>query len=243
MKPAPCLSKSWIAPSSRAVEGGQRCGEPSSKRPSARPRVQNGRSRASCSPAILTDPPLCADERGRSRAGRAIGRTSPIAGRPRGRRPPSAVRGWPRDRHRGHAAVGSHELARLLGHQPQHLLERVVGVEGQRGVREEGRQLARQLGLAAFEQGGLPGLRESALDHLERGEALEEEVAGRARDGAATSAASEASSERRQQRLLVGDGQVEHAELPAHRLARELVRDAERGLARFAAGTSSRADA
>jgi hypothetical protein len=40
----------------------------------------------------------------------------------------------------GHAAVGSYELARLLGHQPQHLLE-------------EGRQLTRQPRLAAFEQG------------------------------------------------------------------------------------------
>jgi hypothetical protein len=43
--------------------------------------------------------------------------------------------------------------ARLLGHQPQHLLERVGGVERQRGVREEGRQLTRQPRLAAFEQG------------------------------------------------------------------------------------------
>ena len=40
------------------------------------------------------------------------------------------VRGRPADRHRGHAAVGSHELARLLGHQPQHLLERVVRRRG-----------------------------------------------------------------------------------------------------------------
>ena len=60
--------------------------------------------------------------------------------------------------------------------------QRFRRLEGQRGVREEGRQLPRQLGLAALERGGLLGLGEPALDHLERGEALEEEVAGRPGD-------------------------------------------------------------
>ena len=66
---------------------------------------------------------------------------------------------WRRDR--GDAAVGTDELARLLGDQLEHLLERVVGVEGERGVGEEARQLPRQLGLAAFVEDLLPRLAEA----------------------------------------------------------------------------------
>ena len=182
--------------------------------------------------AILTEPPL-GGRTGRSRTGRATGRTPPTAYRPRSRRrlrrSGAAFRG-----HRRHAALGAHELACLLGHQPQHLLERVGGVEGERGIGQEGRQLTRHLGLAPFEPRCFAGpprtpagpsrTRTGSRGRSHRPPASRCWRLRRARR----------SGQQRQQGLLVGDGQVEHAQPPAHRLAPELVRDPERRLARVA---------
>ena len=57
-----------------------------------------------------------------------------------------------------------------------------MGVEGQGGVGEKARELARELGLAAFVEDLLASLPEAPLDHLVRRQAFEEEVAGRAHD-------------------------------------------------------------
>ena len=136
-----------------------------------------------------------------------------------------------RDRH--DAAVRVQELARLLGDELEHLLECVVGVARERRVGEERGQLPRQLGPAATLHRGLLRLGEPALDHLERRQPLQVEVtrgAGHPLDVGGVRGA----CERRHERLLVRDRQVEHAELPAHGVAGELVRREQRGLARLA---------
>ena len=127
-------------------------------------------------------------------------------------------------RHSRHAAVGAHELACLLSHQPQHLLERVGCIQGERGIGEEARQLTRHLGLSPFVPDGLPSLSQPPLDHLVRGQALEEEVAGRSRHVLCLRRAL-GCGQRRLQGLLVSDGQVKDAQLLSYRPATELVRD------------------
>jgi hypothetical protein len=108
-----------------------------------------------------------------------------------------------------------------------------VGIERQRGVGEEARDLARELRLPAFVEDFLAGLPKPPLDHLVGREAFEEEVAG-GLDDALDLRCARGSLQRAEQCLLMGDGEVQDAELPAHGVARELVCAVERDLGRIA---------
>ena len=228
VKPPSSLSKSWIAPSSLPSRAGQRCGEPAleaaGRRHDGGERRQVERApcpRSSPSPALANDAvdrgqvqPLHAGRPLRSASGRklllraAAGLQPPLLPRStRLRRAPVPVR------------------------QPAAAPLRASRRRRGRARRRPGRPIvdatSRSDAVRAAPPPGLPrihaGPSRTTTGSRER---------SRPRRGSRRAASVRARDpgQRRQQGLLVGDGQVQHAELSAHRVAAELVSGSKRVL-------------
>jgi hypothetical protein len=76
--------------------------------------------------------------------------------------------------------------------------------------------------VSPFEQRGFPSFSISALDHLECGDRLEEEVAGRARN-ALDLLGFRAASKRREEDVVVNGADIDDAHFPRHSLSAELI--------------------